>query len=125
MFFKSRGKARELAQWYAEHLGFDLEEWGGAQLEWKKDTSDDGGITVWHVADADTEWFAPSDSPFMFNYRVDDLIELVAQLKAKGVALHKEIESHENGKFAWIVDPEGNKIELWEPKAWDPANKDA
>lgn len=124
VFFKSRGDSRALAAWYAEHLGFELEDFGGAMLKWQDDAVKDGGITVWHVADGDTEWFAPSDSPFMFNYRVDDMAGLLDQLKAKGVPIHAGPESHENGKFAWIIDPEGNKVELWEPLPWDAANKD-
>ena len=83
----------------------------------------DKGVTAWHVAKPDTKWFAPSDAPFMINYRVDDLGELLANLRAAGVEVLKGPESHENGKFAWIVDPDGNKVELWEPKLWDEKNK--
>ncbi|QDU83763.1 Glyoxalase-like domain protein [Planctomycetes bacterium Pla163] len=119
VFFKARGESRALAAWYAEHLGIDLAEWGGAVLRWPDDTAEDRGLTVWHVADADTKWFAPSESSFMINYRVDDLIELLAQLEAKGVPTHAGPETHENGKFAWIIDPDGNKVELWEPALMD------
>ena len=75
------------------------------------------------MAKADTEWFAPSDAPFMINYRVDDLGALLENLKAAGVEILSGPESHENGKFAWIADPDGNKVELWEPMIWDDANK--
>jgi catechol 2,3-dioxygenase-like lactoylglutathione lyase family enzyme len=62
-------------------------------------------------------------SPFMINYRVDNLDEMLAQLRAGGVPVIKGPESHENGKFAWIMDPDGNKVELWEPMIWDDKNK--
>ena len=115
VFLKSRGSASALAAWYREHLGMELEEWGGAILKWPDDPARDGGLTVWHAADHDSTWFAPSDAPFMINYRVDDLDALLAQLRAAGVEVVGGPESHENGKFAWILDPDGNKIELWEP----------
>jgi predicted enzyme related to lactoylglutathione lyase len=123
VFFKAKGDHKALADWYAAHLGIALESWGGSILKWPGDTADDGGLTVWTVAAKDTAWFAPSPSPFMINYRVDDLAGLIAGLQAKGIALQAGPESHENGKFAWLLDPDGNKVELWEPKAWDPANK--
>jgi len=68
-------------------------------------------------------WFSPSDSPFMINYRVDNLSEMIAQLSRGGVEVIGGPESHENGKFAWIMDPEGNKVELWEPMIWNEKNK--
>jgi len=86
---------------------------------------DDRGLTVWHVADNDSQWFSPSTSSFMINYRVDNLGELPDQLRAAGVDVLQGPESHENGKFAWIRDPDQNKIELWEPKAWDDNNREA
>jgi predicted enzyme related to lactoylglutathione lyase len=122
VFFKSRGDHAALAAWYAKHLGMQLEPWGGAVLRWPEDRADDQGLTVWHVADRDTQWFAPSDASFMINYRVDDLDELLASLRAAGVEVLKGPEVDGNGKFAWIRDPEGNKVELWEPKAWDAAS---
>lgn len=124
VFFKSKGKGAELAAWYQKHLGMPLKEFGGAVLRWPDDKANDGGLTVWHVADGDSKWFSPSDSPFMINYRVDNLGELLAQLRADGVEVVGGPESHENGKFAWIMDPAGNKIELWEPMAWDAKNKE-
>ena len=123
VFFKSKKDNQELATWYSTHLGFDLEDFGGAILKWPADTANDGGLTVWHLAAKDSDWFSPSESSFMINYRVDDLDALLANLKSAGVTIHSGPESHENGKFAWIIDPEGNKVELWEPKAWDEANK--
>lgn len=115
VFFKSAGKGSELAAWYEKNLGISLESWGGAILSWPDDKAVDGGMTVWSTADADSKWFAPSESSFMINYRVDDMDELLAQLKANGVEILKGPDSEDNGKFAWIMDPDGNKIELWEP----------
>ncbi len=116
VFFKSRGDDRELAAWYAEHLGLQLEDFGGAVLKWQEDPLEDGGLTVWHVAEQDTQWFSPSGASFMINYRVDDLDGLLHQLRASGVEIIGGPDTHENGRFAWIMDPDGNKLELWEPK---------
>ena len=123
VFFKSRGKGADLARWYEQHLGMKLEPWGGAALKWPDDPADDKGVTAWHVANSDSRWFSPSESAFMINYRVDDLDGLIAQLRAGGVEIVGGPESHENGKFAWIMDPDGNKVELWEPLLWDEKNK--
>lgn len=125
VFFKSKGDGRALAAWYRKHLGMTLEDFGGAVLKWTDDKADDKGLTVWHVADHDSQWFAPGTSSFMINYRVDDLDELLEQLRAAAVEIVQGPESHENGTFAWILDPDGNKLELWEPKAWDDRNKPA
>ncbi|MFO0592570.1 MAG: VOC family protein [Polyangiaceae bacterium] len=125
VFFKSKGDKAALAAWYQKHLGMPLEGFGGAVLRWPNDTAEDKGLTVWHVAAADSKWFSPSDASFMINYRVDDLVALLAQLREGGVEIVSGPESHENGKFAWILDPDGNKIELWEPKLWDDKNKGA
>jgi predicted enzyme related to lactoylglutathione lyase len=125
VFIKSKGKGAELAAWYKKHLGLGLEDWGGAILRWPDDRAEDRGLTVWTSADADTQWFNPSASSFMINYRVDNLVELLAQLRADGVEIVGGPESHENGKFAWIMDPDGNKLELWEPMLWDAKNKGA
>lgn len=117
VFFKSTGDRAALAAWYQKHLGMAFEDWGGAILSWPNDKAVDGGLTVWHVADANTKWFSPSTASFMINYRVDDLDALVEQLRADGIAIVQGPESAENGKFAWIMDPDGNKVELWEPAA--------
>ena len=116
VFFKSAGKGPALAAWYQKNLGMTFEDWGGAILRWPDDKRVDGGLTVWHVADGDTKWFKPSDASFMVNYRVDDLDGMLAQLKANGVEMVGEPQSDDNGKFAWVMDPDGNKVELWEPK---------
>jgi len=125
VFFKSKGDGAALAAWYRKHLGLRLEDFGGAVLKWPDDKAEDQGLTVWHVASSDSQWFSPSQSSFMINYRVDNLGELLDQLRAGGVAVLQGPESHENGKFAWIMDPDGNKVELWEPKVWEDKNKGA
>jgi predicted enzyme related to lactoylglutathione lyase len=125
VFFKSRNDPAALAAWYQKHLGMPVESWGGAVLKWPDDQASDKGLTVWTVAEKGSLWFSPSDSAFMINYRVDDLEALLAQLRADGVTVVSGPESHENGKFAWIMDPEGNKVELWEPMLWDAKNKSA
>jgi len=125
VFFKSTGDSAALAAWYQKHLGLRLEDWGGAILKWPDDRAEDRGLTVWHVAQKDTQWFSPSSASFMINYRVDNLGELLAQLRASGIEAIGGPESHENGKFAWILDPDGNKVELWEPMNWDDKNKGA
>lgn len=125
VFFKSSGDHEALARWYEENLGFALTDFGGAILRWSDDEAKDGGLTVWHVAEKSSEWFAPSDSSFMINYRVDDMAGMLERMTANGVEVLQGPESHENGKFAWVMDPDGNKIELWEPMVWDEKNKDA
>ena len=125
IFFKSTNDHAALAAWYQKHLGMSLEPFGGAILRWPDDKADDKGLTVWHVAKGDTKWFSPSQASFMVNYRVDNLVEMLENLRAAGVEVVGGPESHENGKFAWIMDPDGNKVELWEPKAWDERNKGA
>jgi len=119
VFFKSKGDHAALAAWYQKHLGMPVQSWGGAVLKWPEDRFADEGATAWHVAKPDTKWFAPSDASFMINYRVDDLHALLAQLKASGVSILQGPDSDDHGIFAWIVDPDGNKVELWEPKKSD------
>ena len=125
VFFKTRSDHKALAAWYAKNLGLVLEEWGGAILKWPDDTAEDRGLTVWHVAEKDSQWFSPSGSSFMINYRVDNLDEMLAQLRENGVTIVKGPEAHENGRFAWILDPDENKVELWQPMIWDDKNKNA
>ncbi|MCR9246545.1 MAG: VOC family protein [bacterium] len=123
VFFLSRGDGKKLSAWYEKHLGMKLEDFGASILHWEQDTAEDKGVTVWNVADHDSEWFRPSQSNFMINYRVDDLAALIEQLTAAGIEILEGPQYHENGAFAWLMDPEGNKVELWEPKNWDEKNK--
>jgi len=122
VFLKARDP-KALSAWYEKHLGLALKPWGGAALKWPEDTAEDGGVTAWNLTAQSSTWFAPSESSFMINYRVDDLEAIAQGLAAAGIPLLKPIEKHENGKFAWLMDPEGNKVELWEPKLWDDKNK--
>ena len=123
VFLKAKTDSKQLAEWYQQHLGMKLEVYGAAILRWPDDHAEDKGVTVWSLASPDSDWFSPSQSSFMINYRVDNLDELIAQLRAAGVVILKGPESHENGKFAWILDPDHNKVELWEPMIWDAKNK--
>lgn len=117
VFFKSSGDHKALAAWYQKYLGLKFEEWGGALLRWPDDKAGDGGVTVWHTAAKDSKWFSPGNSSFMINYRVDNLDEMLSQMRAGGVEIVGDPQSDDNGKFAWVMDPDGNKVELWEPKA--------
>ena len=123
VFFKSTDDNKALTEWYQKNLGFNVEEWGGAILNWPDDKAEDNGMTVWNIADKDSEWFSPSSANFMINYRIDNMAGMIEQLQNNDIEVTGP-ESHENGKFAWIVDPEGNKIELWEPMLWDDKNKE-
>ena len=115
IFFKAKDPAA-LRAWYAKHLGIDVQPWGGAAFTWADDAGNAmKGTTIWNIGDAAGDTYAPSTATFMINYRVDDLTALLAQLKSNGVEILKGPDSDENGKFAWIMDPEGNKIELWQP----------
>lgn len=121
IFFKARD-ARALRAWYATHLGIDVQPWGGAGFDWTDaDGKPAGGTTVWTISDADDAAYAPSAAPFMINYRVADLDALLAALRDEGCNVLGHSEPSDLGKFGWVLDPEGNKIELWEP----PADADA
>lgn len=115
IFFKSKDP-KALAAWYQRHLGIPLEDWGGAVFSWKGPQNPDGvGTTVWSPFKADTTYFAPSEASFMVNYRVADLHALLAVLRAEGVQVDEKVDESEFGKFGWVVDPDGNKLELWQP----------
>jgi len=117
IFFKTKTDRAALADWYRKHLGVQLEGFGGSIFRWPDDKGEDGGLTVWHVADASSKWFHPSDAAFMINYRVEDLQTVVTALKAEGCNVLDKIDDSEYGKFGWVIDPEGNKVELWQPPA--------
>lgn len=103
-----------LGAWYKAHLGMDVQEWGGAIFRWAEGAGvPTAGTTVWSVGDGAN--FAPSEAPFMVNYRVEDLQGLLAALRSEGCQVLGEMEESEFGKFGWVMDPEGNKVELWQP----------
>ena len=112
IFFKSTDPDK-LREWYRQHLGIEAEKWG-CVFNWQDDPRGASGMTTWAPFAADTKYFEPSEKPFMINFRVDDLNALVAELRAEGVEVLK-VEESEFGKFSWVMDPEGNRIELWEP----------
>ncbi len=115
VFIKAKDPAA-LRAWYSEHLGISSDEWGGTAFQWKSADNLEGvGTTVWSVFDADSNDFAPSASPFMVNYRVTDLHGLLSLLRAEGCNVDAKVEESEYGKFGWVMDPEGNRVELWEP----------
>lgn len=107
----------KLYQWYEKHLGMQRDPGSGSVvLEWReKEKPENEGQTVWALFEKSSKYFEPSRAPFMLNYRVDNLDGLLEALRAEGVAIDPKREDHEYGRFAWIIDPEGNKIELWEP----------
>lgn len=112
IFFKAKDP-KALAAWYRDVLGLPLQPWGGAKLSY--DAPQHPPALIWSTFPASTGYFAPSTSEFMINYAVDDMDAFLAKLGTKGVAVLKRSDDP-NGRFAWILDPEGNKIELWEPK---------
>jgi predicted enzyme related to lactoylglutathione lyase len=116
IFFKA-DNPQSLYEWYDKHLGIKGGPGGQpAMLHWREaEDPERRGVTVWSLFKKDTEYFAPSRSPFMLNYRVDDLEALLEALRAEGVQIDPKRDDSEYGRFAWIYDPEGNKIELWEP----------
>jgi len=117
IFFKAKD-APALRAWYKRHLGIDVQEWGGTAFAWSdSDGNPTGGTTVWSVTSEEGDQFAPSNTSFMVNYRVDDLHALVAALKVEGCDVLDKIDESDYGKFAWVIDPEGNKAELWQPPA--------
>lgn len=116
VFFKAKDP-KALAAWYRDVLGLPLEAWGGAALRY--DAPKHPPALIWNAFPASTDYFAPSTADFMINYAVDDMDAFLSRLRAKGVAILKR-DDDPNGRFAWILDPEGNKIELWEPKNSTP-----
>lgn len=114
VFFKAKDP-KALAAWYRDVLGVPVQPWGGAALRY--DAPKHPPALAWNPFPATTDHFAPSTGDFMINYAVDDMDAIVARLQAKGVAILKRDDADDYGRFAWILDPEGNKVELWEPKA--------
>jgi predicted enzyme related to lactoylglutathione lyase len=116
IFFKS-DNPKKLYQWYERHLGIKSDpNAGGAMFHWREDEdSSKKAMTIWSIFPAATKYFDPSRSSFMLNYRVDDMDGLLKALAEEGVEIDPKREDHAYGRFAWIMDPDGNRIELWEP----------
>jgi catechol 2,3-dioxygenase-like lactoylglutathione lyase family enzyme len=112
IFFKARDP-KALSEWYRDTLGLDVQAWGGALLP---SAAEGPPHFVWSPFAADTQYLEPSTREFMLNFAVDNLDDVLAQLEAKGVNILDRAED-ENGRFAWILDPEGTKIELWQPQS--------
>ncbi len=112
IFFKTKNPKR-IKDWYKKHLGLSTDSYGCTF--WWKDQKGNDCSTQWGPFKEDTTYFSPSEKPFMLNYRVENLEELLRVLEKEGVTIVGEIEEFDYGKFGWIMDPEGNKIELWEP----------
>lgn len=117
IFFTANDPAA-LQAWYKQHLGIDVQSWGGTGFSWSDDNGTPvGGTTVWSIG-KDTETpFPPGKAHFMINYRVADLRALITVLKEEGCHVLEKIDDSEYGLFGWVIDPEGNKVELWQPPA--------
>ncbi|MBC6943564.1 MAG: VOC family protein [Xanthomonadales bacterium] len=113
IFFKS-ADPRALAAWYQRHLGLELTDWGGVIFRWG-DADNPSGVTIWSPFAPDSDKLAPGTASFMVNFRVADLDALLEALRAEGCNVLADTEHSALGKFGWVIDPEGNKVELWEP----------
>ena len=116
IFFKAND-AKALREWYRDHLGVPVDDsYGGASFEWFDEEDPDAiGMTIWSPFPSTTMYFDPSPAPFMINYRVRNLDAMLDQLRTAGVPVEERVEQSEYGRFGWAMDPEGNRIELWEP----------
>lgn len=117
IFFKAKDP-KSLGEWYKKHLDLPVDEFG-AVFKWIDPNNKDATVpaqTVWSPFKESSTYFNPSEKPYMFNYRVENLVELLKVLKDEGVTIVGEMQEYPYGKFGWIMDPDGNKIELWEPK---------
>ncbi|MBX7152584.1 VOC family protein [bacterium] len=116
IFFKTKDP-KAMRQWYAKHLGIEFQNENGAVFQWRDlNNAEKIGQTVWSAFPENTKYFSPGNASFMINYRVENLDAVLKQLKKEGVTVDEKVEEYEFGKFGWIIDPEGNRIELWEPK---------
>jgi predicted enzyme related to lactoylglutathione lyase len=116
IFFKARD-ADTLRAWYRTHLGLEVQDWGGVTFRSPAPEEEQEAVTVWTIFPSSSKHFAPSEAPFMINYRVTDLAALLEQLRREGCAVDDRIDESEFGRFGWVQDPEGNRVELWEPPA--------
>jgi predicted enzyme related to lactoylglutathione lyase len=115
VFIRARDK-KALGEWYKNVLGFECTDWGGVIFPARRDDDPEGkGKVVWSLFNADTAYFGAAKPAFMINYTVDDLDAFVAELRTRGADVDEKIEASEFGRFGWVTDPEGNRVELWEP----------
>lgn len=114
IFFKSSDPVK-IKEWYHKHLGLTIDAYGSPFEFRSASNPEEINYLQWSPFEKDTKYFEPSKKDFMINYRVDDLESLVEELQKQGVTLCDEIQSFDYGKFIHIMDPDGNKIELWEP----------
>jgi len=122
IFFKAKD-SKKLMAWYQKHLGINPEQEGSttAMFQWREENqADHFGQTVWAIFPNDTKYFDPSSSQFMINFRVSNLRETLEQLRKEGVRVDDNVVEYDFGKFGWIMDPEGNRLELWEPTKVTP-----
>lgn len=124
VFFRARDP-KALGAWYREKLGFAVESWGGCSFPWREAEGEGSGYTVWSPFAEDTEYFAPSDKPYMLNLRVDDLAAMLAHLREQGCNVLDRGEESEFGKFGYVVDPEGTLLELWQQADEQPEPAEA
>ena len=124
VFFKC-DNPQSMNEWYAKNLGLATSEYG-TTFEWREaDQPSKKGSTTWSIFPKDTPYFNPSARPFMINYRVENIVALVDELKKENVTIVDEIAEYDYGKFVHVLDPEGNIIELWEPKEEDDQDHSA
>ncbi len=115
VFFRSDDPER-LYGWYEKHLGLARHPGGPVIFPWRQaDHPDTAAMTVWSLFPRDTDYFGPTKPAFMVNYIVDDIDGMLADLRAAGAQVDDRREDSEYGRFAWVTDPEGNRIELWQP----------
>ena len=115
VFFKATDP-KGLAEWYRVHLGMDVQGWGGVAFRWVTEENPGGvGTTAWSPFKEDTTYFGPGGARFMVNYRVADLDALLAALREEGCEVEEKTDESDFGKFGWVRDPEGNRVELWQP----------
>jgi len=114
IFFKA-ADPKALQNWYRNMLGMDVTEWGGVIFEWREPAGMPPGQTIWSIFPKDAPNFEPGKATFMINYRVADVRAMITELREKGANVDDRIEESDFGVFGWVIDPEGNRIELWQP----------
>jgi catechol 2,3-dioxygenase-like lactoylglutathione lyase family enzyme len=123
VFFKTRAP-KELQGWYERHLGIVPDADGYVSFKWREaNDSAREGLTVWVPFASDTTYFGPGPQAHMINYRVQNLDRMLEQLATAGVTIDPKREDHEYGRFAWIIHPDGNRVELWEPPPPPPKSE--